>query len=131
MVVRALGRQAWEYLAVAARQGSASMRRRTSSVLRTMGIRRRDTLGNGMSPAGIAAAENFEKAKGRHLHPNRHGFELALLDEMQLVLAEVFASELIGRPMEVFSELPDRRNIGICGSLRVITALELFEHLFS
>ena len=83
--------------------------------------------------AGIAAAENLEieKAKGRHLHHDRLGFELALLDEVQLVLADVFASELVGRPMEVFSEPPDRRDISSCDSLRVITALELFEHLFS
>jgi hypothetical protein len=33
--------------------------------------------------------------------------------------------------MEVLGEPPDRPDIGMCGSFRVITALEFLEHLVS
>ena len=81
--------------------------------------------------AGIAATQDFqiEEAKRRHLHHDRLRFELALFDEVQLVLADVLPAELLGRAMEVFGEPPDTRDIGVCGSLRVITELEFLKHL--
>lgn len=83
--------------------------------------------------AGIAATQNFqiEEAKGRHLHHDRLRFELALFDEVQLVLAYVLPAELLGRVMEVFGESPDTRDIGVCGSLRVIAELEFLKHHFA
>jgi hypothetical protein len=83
--------------------------------------------------AGIAAAQNFEieETQGRHLHHDRLRFKLALIDEVQLVLADVLRAQLLGRVMEVFGEPPDTRDIGMCGSLRVITELEFLKHLFA
>ena len=56
--------------------------------------------------------------------------ELALFDEMQLVLADLLLAELLGRLIEVFGEPSDTRDVGMCGSLRVIAELEFLKHLF-
>jgi hypothetical protein len=50
---------------------------------------------------------------------------------MELILADLFETEFVRRAMEVFGESPDRTDIGMCGSVRVIPALEFLEHLFS
>jgi hypothetical protein len=42
-------------------------------------------------------------------------------------LTNVLGSELIGRAVKVFGEPPDRADVGVRRSLRVIAALELFE----
>src|SRR5215469_5929213 len=72
--------------------------------------------------AGIAAAQDFEieEAKGRHLHHDRLRFELALFDEVQLVLPNLLGTEFLRRLMEVFGEPPDTTDIGMCGSVGVI-----------
>src|SRR5215472_7996612 len=50
---------------------------------------------------------------------------------MQLVLPNLQRTELIGRTVKVRSEPPDSVNIGACGSLGVIAALEFLERHFS
>src|SRR5215469_700782 len=50
---------------------------------------------------------------------------------MQLVLPDLQWAELIGRTMKVRGEPPNSVNVGACGSLGVIAALELIERHFS
>src|SRR5215831_13909396 len=57
--------------------------------------------------------------------------EFALLHEVQLILADMVAVELVRRPAKVLGETPDRADVGNCGSLRVIAALEFLERPFS
>jgi len=59
------------------------------------------------------------------------GFELTLLEEMQLELPNFLYTESLWRAVEVFSKLLDGSDIGTCGSLGVIPALEFLEHPFS
>src|ERR1043165_5361076 len=57
--------------------------------------------------------------------------ELALLHEVQLILANMIAVELVGRAVKVLGETPDRADVGDCGSLRVIATFEFLERPFS
>src|SRR5215469_282713 len=50
---------------------------------------------------------------------------------MELILPNLFRAELIGRSVEVLRKTTDRTDVSVCGSLRVITALEFLEHPFS
>jgi hypothetical protein len=53
------------------------------------------------------------------------------LHQVELIFPDVFGAELVRRAMEELGEPPDRTDIGTCGSLGVITALEFFEHPFA
>src|SRR5215468_12614894 len=57
--------------------------------------------------------------------------EFALLHQVQLILADMVAVELVGRPAKVLGETANRADIGDCGSLRVIPTLEFLERPFS
>jgi hypothetical protein len=90
-------------------------------------------LGHRQVIAAIVAPQGFEEqeAECRHLDPDSMGPQFAFLEEVQLVLPDVFNTELIGGTVKVFGEPPDSADVGACGSLRVITALEFVEHPFS
>jgi hypothetical protein len=62
---------------------------------------------------------------------DRMGPQFAFLDEVQLVLPDLFGTEQVRGAMEVGGEPPDGTDVGTCGSLRVITALEFLEYPFS
>jgi len=47
---------------------------------------------------------------------------------MNLILANMGWSELIGRPAEILGELLYRMHVGTNGVGRVVTALELIQH---
>ena len=59
------------------------------------------------------------------------GFEVAFLEKVELELANLLRAQFIRRAMEVFSKLLDGSDVGTCGSLGVIPALEFLEHPFS
>src|SRR5208282_1020148 len=65
--------------------------------------------------------------------PLRHGGcgQLSLTEQIRLVLANVFRSELIGRAVKVPRKILDRLDVAVDGSLSVITTLEFFEHHFA
>jgi hypothetical protein len=48
---------------------------------------------------------------------------------MSLILSDLFGAELVGRLVEVFSELADDADVGSCGTMRVITTLEFLQQL--
>ena len=52
-----------------------------------------------------------------------------ILDQMKLILPDVLAVEQRGRTMEVLCEAPNGTDVGTCGSLKIIAALEFVEHL--
>jgi len=81
---------------------------------------------------GIAASQDLvvEEAERGDLDRDRMRLDL-LLETVELVLSDVLDAELFRRAMEVFGEPPDSRHIGMCGSLGVITALDLFEQPFA
>jgi hypothetical protein len=56
------------------------------------------------------------------------GEKLAIAEQMNLILANMVWSELIGRPAEILDELLYRMYVGTNGVGRVVTALELIQH---
>jgi hypothetical protein len=59
------------------------------------------------------------------------GFQFTFLKQMDLKLANVLDAEPFWGAMEIGGEPLDGTDVGTCGSLRVITALEFLEHLVS
>jgi hypothetical protein len=62
---------------------------------------------------------------------HRTGSQFAHGEELGLVLADVLRSQTIGRAVEVLGEALDEANVTLCGSLRVMTTLELLQHHFA
>jgi hypothetical protein len=62
---------------------------------------------------------------------HRTGSQFAHGEELGLVLADVTCSQAIGRAVEVLGEALDEANVTLCGSLRVMTTLEFFQHDFA
>jgi hypothetical protein len=50
------------------------------------------------------------------------------VDEMKLVLPDFLRTEFIGRTVKIRSEPSDGADIGACGSLGVISAIEFLDH---
>jgi hypothetical protein len=57
--------------------------------------------------------------------------EPAVTDQMQLKLTNMLRSELVGRSLEISGGLAQSADVGIYGTLGIITALEFFQHHFS
>jgi len=91
------------------------------------------SLGQGQVVTPERAFEDLEikEAERAHLHHDGMGLQSAFLEEMYLILANVFDTKPLWRTMEELGELPDGTDVGTCGSLRVITALEFLEHPFA
>jgi hypothetical protein len=53
--------------------------------------------------------------------------QFPLLDQVELILADLLRAELLRRSVKVLGETPDSADVGKYGSLRVITALEFIE----
>jgi hypothetical protein len=87
----------------------------------------------GQIVARVAAPQNLEKqeAERRHLEHDSPGMQFPFLHQMKLILADVLAAEQVRGAMEVSGEPPDGTDVGTCGSLGVITALEFLEHPFA
>src|SRR5438132_3470669 len=89
--------------------------------------------GQGQIIAREAPPQNLvdQESQRRCMPRNRPGVELPLLQKVQLIFPDMLQAELIGGAVEMLSELPHRADVAPCGSLRVITALDLVEHPFS
>ena len=57
--------------------------------------------------------------------------QFKVVDQVNLISADMLGAELIGRAVEVFGEPANGADIDMCGSLGVIPALEFLEHPFS
>jgi hypothetical protein len=57
--------------------------------------------------------------------------QLPHLEQMGLILPDLLGPELVGRLVKVRRELADDPDVGFCGTMGVITALEFFQHLFA
>ncbi len=68
---------------------------------------------------------DVEKPQGTQMGRHGTGRQLPLCEEMSLVLPNVLRTQTIGRALEISSESFDLANVIACGSLRVITTLEL------
>jgi hypothetical protein len=62
---------------------------------------------------------------------HRTGSQFVDGEELGLVLANVLRFQAIGRALEVLSEPLDQANVTLCGSFRVMTTLEFFQHHFA
>src|SRR5579864_843453 len=71
------------------------------------------------------------EAQGAEMVGHRTGSQFVHPEELGLVLADVLRSQAIGRAVEVLGEALDEANVTLCGSLRVMTTLEFFQHHFA
>lgn len=62
---------------------------------------------------------------------NGAGCQVAILEQVYLVFADLIWSEFFWGASEVFGEPRDDLNVRPCGILGVIATLELFQHHFS
>src|SRR5579859_6536627 len=74
---------------------------------------------------------DVEEAQGAEMVGHRTGSQFVKSEELRLVLADVLRSQAIGRAVEVLSKALDQTNVTLCGSLRVMTTLEFFQHYFA
>src|SRR5205823_9212769 len=74
---------------------------------------------------------DVEEAQGAEMIGHRTGSQFVHGEELSLVLADVLRSQAIGRAAEVLGEPLDEANVTLCGSLRIMTTLEFFQHYFS
>ena len=74
---------------------------------------------------------DVEEAQGAEMIGHRTGSQFVHGEELSLVLADVLRSQAIGRAVEVLGEPLDEANVTLCGSLRIMTTLEFFQHYFS
>jgi hypothetical protein len=76
--------------------------------------------------------QDFEVEEAQSTHALHHGmgFEVAFSEEMDLELANLLRAQFLRRAVEVFSKLLDGSDVGACGSLGVIPALEFLEPFF-
>jgi hypothetical protein len=50
---------------------------------------------------------------------------------MSLILPDLFGPQLVGRLVKIIGKLADDSEIGFCGTMGVITALEFFQHFLA
>ena len=74
---------------------------------------------------------DVEEAQGAEMVGHRTGSQFVQGEELRLVLADVLRSQAIGRAVEVLGEPLNEANVTSCGSLRVMTSLEFFQHHFA
>jgi hypothetical protein len=53
------------------------------------------------------------------------------LRQLSLILPDLFGPELVGRLVKILGELADDPEIGFCGTMGVITALEFLQHFLA
>ena len=99
-----------------------------------------ENLGEAMALLGIGSVGNapgplerldVEEAQGAEMVGYRTRSQFVHGEELGLVLADVLRSQAIGRAVEVLGEPLDEANVTLCGSLRVMTSLEFFQHDFA
>jgi hypothetical protein len=62
---------------------------------------------------------------------NADGLQLAIGEEMSLVLADVFQAQPVGRSFEILRKFLDGPEVNTRGDLRHIATLEFFQHRLS
>jgi hypothetical protein len=87
-------------------------------------LRKRERIGQ----IGPTQCLDEQEAQRRRLSFDSARRKLAVAEQMDLVLAYVIGSKLLGRTMEVPGELLDRVKVRPHGVRRVVTTLELVEH---
>src|SRR5262249_37506308 len=70
----------------------------------------------------------IEELDGAVSDHERPGGELAVVLEVEEVIAELMLAEPIGRGVEVVGELPDRAEVGLLGTLAQAGELKVLEH---
>ena len=71
---------------------------------------------------------DVEKPQGAQMVGHRTGRQLLYREELGLILPNVLPAQTVRRAVEVFCESFDEADVVLCGSLRVMTTLEFFQH---
>jgi hypothetical protein len=71
---------------------------------------------------------NVEKPQGAQMVCHRTRRELPHGEELGLVFPDVLPAQAVRRRVEVLCESFDEADVALCGSLRVMTTLEFFQH---
>ena len=71
---------------------------------------------------------DVEKPQGAQMVGHCSGRQLLHREELGLVLPNVLPTQAVGRTVEVLCESFDEADVALCGSLRVMTTLEFFQH---
>ncbi len=71
---------------------------------------------------------DIEKPQGAQMVGHRTGRQLLHREELGLVLPNVLPTQAVRRRVEVLCESFDEADVVLCGSLRVMTTLEFFQH---
>src|ERR1700739_1967615 len=74
---------------------------------------------------------DVEESESRQMSPNGARRQFPLLKQLGLVFANVPRPQAVRRTVESSREIFDCADVTACGSLRIITTLEFFEHHFA
>jgi hypothetical protein len=77
---------------------------------------------------GLLESLDVEEAQGREPLGDGVGSQLELLEQRDLVLANVIRTQLIGGTAEILSEMFDGADVAVDGGPSVVASLEFFEH---
>src|SRR5215469_5235060 len=72
-----------------------------------------------------------QEAQRGDILADRGRTELFSLKQVRLVLSDLLRSELVRRLMKMPGEVADDPDVGFCGTMRVITTLEFFQHFLA
>jgi len=75
-------------------------------------------------------SENEEAQRG-HILTDRGRSQLLGLEQMSLILPNLLGPELVRWLVKILRKLADDANVGFCGTMGVITALEFLQHLLA
>jgi hypothetical protein len=79
------------------------------------------------TPGSLQSLNEEKTQRGQPLG-NAARSQLSLAEQIGLVLANVFGTQLVWRAMEITGEILHRRNVTLDGPWSVISTLEFFEH---
>src|SRR5215472_8796484 len=80
---------------------------------------------------GLAQRLDEEEAEGRQTHDDGVGCQFALGEQLGLILAHMFGTQLVGSPVEVPGEILNGVKVRPRCTLREVKTLEFLEHHFA
>ena len=72
-----------------------------------------------------------QEAQGGHILTDRGRSQLLGLEQMSLILPNLLGPELVRWLVKMLRKIADDAKVGSCGTMRVVTSLEFFQHLFA
>jgi hypothetical protein len=72
-----------------------------------------------------------EEAQGGGMGRHAGGGQLPRVKQVRLILPDLFRPELIRGPVKILGKIADDPKVEFCGTMRIITALEFFQHFLA